>query len=859
MNMKNLNDLSDAELITLAQDRDEAAFAELMSRWTPRIWRIVVSKSRQHRDAEEIHTDIWMAVWENIGGLRQIDSFGAWLRRIAYNACNRYYSSHRRSRAEIPQSDADLAEHIDQDAPTRYQEAQLRADAREAVHHLPHRVRPIAVLYYLESWSVKDIAHKFNLAIGTVKTRLREVRSLLRKEFGVEPQQGDIMSLESVRSYNLANYIENYLPKGAITRFGKGYVFDFAYSPDGTRLALASTIGIWLINVATGEEINLLTGHIGHLTGHTYYVGNVVFSPDGRTLASLSKGYHGDDVIRLWDAVTGESIAVLTEGIDSPVFSPDGKMLAGAGGDGSVCLWDAVTGELKTTLIGHTAPVKTLAFNPEGSALASGGNDEVIRFWDVTTAELQLTFAAHANAVDFLKYSPDGEMLVSQGGDNNVCLWDARTGEFLRILTTWTENAFSIDFSKDGGTLVSVNSDKNVRLWNPHTGEQLQTIKQDREFDAVQYSPGGRIFACSEDYGKATVLLFDADTGELLHDLKMSGHAEWVTGFRFSPDGQTLAVKTCDEIYFWDVNTGELEKTITGYSDVVSSVAYSPDGRTLASLDINIVRIWDLGTQKLIKTLSVEGSIRTIAYSPNGETLACGTRRDNTIVLWNVSEWKKRGVLKGHADGVSTVAFSPDGQTLASGSWDGTILLWNANTAEHLKTFKKHAPHVSTVLFSPNGQILASIEDDETIRFRDVATGELLNTIKMKADTDVFSIDFFPDGTTLVTTDGTGKIKFWDVTTGDRKEVTHLKEKGTYYYAVLSPDGSTLASAGVGDQIFLWKVSTGKLLKTLKGHISDINSIVFSPDGKTLASCCRDSTVILWDLTKLELYIINRD
>ncbi len=858
MNMKNLNDLSDIELIQLVQSRDEAAFAELMSRWTPRIWRIVVSKSRQHRDAEEIHTDIWMAVWENIGGLRKIGSFGAWLRRIAYNACNRYYSSHRRSRAEIPQSDADLAEHIDKNAPTRYQETQLRADAREAVHHLPHRVRSIAVLYYLESWSVKDIAHKLNLAIGTVKTRLREVRSLLQKEFGVEPQQGDIMSLESVRSHNLANYIENYLPKDAITRFGKGYVFDFAYSPDGTRLALASTIGVWLIDVATGEEINLLTGHTGHLTGHTYYVGNVVFSPDGRTLASLSQGYYGDDVIRLWDGVTGESIAVLTEGIDRFVFSPDGKTLASDGRDvGVIYLWDGVTGELKTTLIGHTASVTTLAFNPEGSTLASGGDDEVIRFWDVTTAELQLTFAAHANVVDFLKYSPDGEILLSQGEDNNVCLWDARTGEFLRILTTRTENASSIDidFSKDGRTLVNVNSDENVRLWNPHTGEQLKTIKQDRELDAVQYSPDSRIFACSEDYGKATVLLFDADTGDLLHDLKMPGHAEWVTGFQFSPNGQTLAVRTCDEIYFWDVNTGELEKTITGYSDNVGKVAYSPDGRTLVSLD-HSVRIWDLDTQKLIKTistktLSAKGEIRTIAYSPNEEILACGTN-DKTVVLWDVSEWKKRSVLKGHIDGVSSVAFSPNGQTLASGSWNGKILLWNVHTGEHLKTLKKQEDesYISTVLFSPNGQILANIESEETIRLWDVATGKLLKTIKMKVDT-VFSIDFSPDGTTLVTADDTGKIKFWDVTTGDHKEVTHFKEEGTYdVYAVFSPDGYTLASVDTGAEIFLWNVSTGRLLKTLKGHTNDINSIAFSPDGKTLASSCRDSTVILWDLTK---------
>ena len=39
------------------------------------------------------------------------------------------------------------------------------------------------------------------------------------------------------------NYMKNYLPEDAIARFGKGYVFDFDYSPNGTQIAVGSTIG----------------------------------------------------------------------------------------------------------------------------------------------------------------------------------------------------------------------------------------------------------------------------------------------------------------------------------------------------------------------------------------------------------------------------------------------------------------------------------------------------------------------------------------------------------------------------------------------------------------------------------------
>lgn len=187
-------DLKDEELIQLVQVGDEPAFTELMSRYSPRVWKVVIANSRQRRDAEEILMDIWRAVWENIKGLRNIGSFGGWLQRIAYNACTRYYASGHHSRSEIPQSYADLTDHIDQDAVARFRETELCNDLREAVFHLPEKVRNVAILYYLELWSIKEIHGELGLAIGTIKTQLRQTRELLRKEFGVELIREGIMS-----------------------------------------------------------------------------------------------------------------------------------------------------------------------------------------------------------------------------------------------------------------------------------------------------------------------------------------------------------------------------------------------------------------------------------------------------------------------------------------------------------------------------------------------------------------------------------------------------------------------------------------------------------------------------------------
>ena len=52
------------------------------------------------------------------------------------------------------------------------------------------------------------------------------------------------------------------LPEGAKVRLGKGRISgNIVYSPDGTRLAVASSIGIWLYDTGTYQEVALLTGH----------------------------------------------------------------------------------------------------------------------------------------------------------------------------------------------------------------------------------------------------------------------------------------------------------------------------------------------------------------------------------------------------------------------------------------------------------------------------------------------------------------------------------------------------------------------------------------------------------------------
>ena len=634
------------------------------------------------------------------------------------------------------------------------------------------------------------------------------------------------------------DYTQWELPEGAIARLGKGWINAMKYSPDGTVLAVATSIGIWLYDTETYQETALLARNNKGVAG-------LVFSPDGLTLASAER--LGD--ITLWDvkARKPKKTGLYNSSIyHKLVFNFDSKTFAHARHN-EIYLYDIVTGETKHTLKEHSDFITSIAFSPDGQTLVSGSEDKTIYLWDVDTGKHKQTLEGHPDEVTRVSFSPDGNTLISVSKDMTIYYWDISTGERKKTLADKglitdqldkPEKVERVSFSPDDNLLATIGFNNTIRLWDTNTGTLIQTFssqdtdKEEKDYikniESVLFSPDNRTVVGLADYGK--IRIWDVNTGERK---SLSEYPSSVRKICFSPDGKTLATSIFGGIiHLWDVDTGRHKKTISSQStDYYRTYEhdfkpFSPDGKKFVFGDSSgTVYLWDADTKQELSLSgmdynSKESRSNTRALiSPDSQTLASWQTQteDMNIRLWDIASGKHKRNLRGHKSRVKTVIFSPDSSMIASWSSEGdtTILLWDVATGRHKQTLKGHTRMVEDVSFSPDGKTLASGGLDGTIRIWNAKTGKQGQTFMDKRSGNdlvvVTVVMFNADGNVLASGHKNGSIRLWNIETGESRQTLRTNQ-------------------------------------TLKGHADAVSSISFAPDGTTLASTSKDATARLWDL-----------
>jgi WD40 repeat protein len=322
---------------------------------------------------------------------------------------------------------------------------------------------------------------------------------------------------------------------------------------------------------------------------------------------------------------------------------------------------------------------------------------------------------------------------------------------------------------------------------------------------ADRFQTPGELAAALEQLSRAGHYTAPPRPAPLRELRRLAGHDDGIWSVAFAPDGKTLLSGGKDRtLRLWDVEEGQLIRTVASTPHEARCIAFSLDGKlALAATGIG-VRVYDVADgQETARFAGHTNTVKTLAVSPNGRrVLSAGD--DRTICLWDLHDGREHRRLTGHKGDVNGVAFIPDGRHAVSGGRDQTIRLWDLDDGREVPRFGRQKGMVLSVVVAPDGRFALTSNFDTTLRLWDIATGRELRRFQ-----------------------------------GHKQMVAAI---------AFAPDGRRVLSGSHDQTVRLWDVESGHELCCFAGHTAPVTSIAVAPDGKLAVSASLDRTLRLWEL-----------
>ncbi len=546
------------------------------------------------------------------------------------------------------------------------------------------------------------------------------------------------------------------------------------FSPDSRYLAsmhgAATSNEIVVSEWRTAKPVLQIKGALG---GHAH-----AFSADSRKFATALM----DGRLRIYDL---ESAASQEIGLQLPTqrprrpiclkFDPSGEFMAEcASASFEVQIWNIQSGKLVGRPFYHRSLPLALDWHPEGGWLAVGCQNGEIHLWDTRSAQKNhRVLGGHIADVTHLAFNHAGDLLASRALDKTIRLWVPLSNRQMTHALE-SDQVGSLLFSRDDRRLGFNRVGLDMEVWEVNPAHEYRVLSESRRDSAearrVAFSPDGSMLTALINDG---IGIWSPVSGRKLAAIP------WLKGrgLQFDASNGDLLTTGGSGFKRWtfDGMTGQktrqlrsLPKAPDDIEENLGECTVSRDGQTVAvayKTQLQIIHPKDSNKQF---SLDMKGYCQALAISPDGRWLAARLRDEPLVAMWNLTTRQRTTVPVALAEARS-FEFSPGGEWLATtaqaSNAEGVCRFWRVGSWEPafqpipIRSGKDPNP----VAFSGDGRVFAMGTSSSTVELFSVPTLDSMAKLETLDRPPILELALSPDGGMLAASSTEQTLVLWDV------------------------------------------------------------------------------------------------